>query len=118
MNKDGWTPITQNGPLPEKDVWVQVVEDDRINPDDLRLKRILKDEPRHRVVPAMLLYVDDGWPVWYLCYVGSTPVRHTRNESHWRPMTSLPEVKLVCCGDYNYNGDCCYRKVHPMAQGT
>lgn len=84
MNEDEWVSISEIDKLPKPDVWVQVFEDD--NQDNLFL------EKRQRVTPAKLLFIDaEGYPEWYLGYVGGSPCRHVRNVTHWRPMSEPPK---------------------------
>lgn len=94
MLEGGWTAIEDG--LPEKDVWVQVYEDDTIDPQQVFISTIVGSEIRSRVTPAKLLWIDpEGWPDWYLCYIGGGPVRHVRNVTHWRHMSSKPLSKNV-----------------------
>ncbi|MDE2107128.1 MAG: DUF551 domain-containing protein [Patescibacteria group bacterium] len=69
-----WIPVAER--LPEKDEWVQVFDADR-----------------QRVTPAKLLLIDrEGYPDWYLCFIGGGPLRHVRSGTHWRPMAEAPNA--------------------------
>lgn len=91
----GWTKVEDT--LPELDVWVQVYEDDDDNPQDAFIGKMLDgmypstEHFRQRVVPAKLEYIDsEGYARWFLCYVGASSLRHTRNVTHWKPMSDGP----------------------------
>lgn len=90
-----WVPVGVR--LPEKDVWVQVFEDDNDNPQNAAWGR-LRGTLRQRVTPAKLLHVDsEGYGEWYLCYVGGSHVSHVRNVTHWRPMSEAPNDEVRGC---------------------
>ena len=77
--------------LPEIDVWVLVLEDDTENPQDFFIAQLLKHAPRHRFTPARLRRLDhEGYPEWYMGYVGGSPVNHVRNVTHWMEIPKLP----------------------------
>lgn len=107
----GWIPVTDIKSLPKKDEWVQVFEDDNDNKQDAFIGNLCGTF-RHRVVPAKLLYVDtEGNADWYLCYIGGGPLRHTRNVTHWRPLSDPPnkdsQDKMLCpeCGSTCYRDE-------------
>lgn len=76
--------------LPDKDVWVQVYEDDEDNPQDAYIGKMCGSF-RQRVTPAKLLSIDEeGYADWYLCYVGGGPMKITRNVTHWKHMSEGP----------------------------
>ena len=81
---EGWIPVGER--LPGKDEWVQVLEDDNDNPQDAFIGNMLNTF-RYGAKPARLLSVDaEGNAYWFLCYVGSSPIYHVRNVTHWAPM--------------------------------
>jgi hypothetical protein len=83
-----WNKVEES--LPEKDVWVQVYEDDEDNPQDAYIGKICGSF-RQRVTPAKLLSIDEeGYADWYLCYVGGGPMKITRNVTHWKPLSEGP----------------------------
>lgn len=86
--EDGWIPVGDT--LPPLDKWVVVFEDDNDNPQDAFISKMCKTF-RQRATPAKLLCVSaDGYPDWYLCYVGGGPVRHVRNVTHWHHLPINP----------------------------
>lgn len=93
----GWIPVSDVKSLPKRDEWVQVYEDDDDNQQDAFIGRLI-GSLRKRVVPAKLLYVDqEGNADWYLCYIGGGPLRHTRNVTHWRPLSNPPNPGADRC---------------------
>ena len=87
-----WVPVSVA--LPDKDVWVQVFEDDNDNPQDAFIGGLTKTF-RQRVTPAKLLSIDsEGYADWYLCFVGSGPAKHVRNVTHWQPMAEAPNAEV------------------------
>lgn len=86
--------------LPEVDVWVLVLEDDTENPQDFFLAKLLKNKPRHRFTPAKLRRLDnEGYPEWYLGYVGGSPINHVRNVTHWAEIPVLEEKEMENSGE-------------------
>jgi hypothetical protein len=84
-----WIPVEDS--LPEKDQWVQVLEDDTIDTYQVFICSIAKTKIRYRSTPAKLFAVDsENYPIWYLCHVGSSRIEHVRNVTHWKPMSATP----------------------------
>ena len=93
VNVRGWIPVSES--LPEKDMWVQVYEDDNDNQHDAFIGGLTKTF-RQRVTPAKLLSIDsEGYADWYLCFVGGGPAKHVRNVTHWQPMAEAPNAQVT-----------------------
>ena len=87
----GWIPVADS--MPEKNVWVQVYEDDTIDEQDAFINK-LRERPLQRVTPAMLYFTDEeNQAHWYLCYIGG-PYEHVRNVTHWKPLSDPPNPQL------------------------
>lgn len=88
-----WIKIEPGCQLPEPDQWVLVFEDDRDSAQDFYIQKFLGNEPRKRVSPAKLLEIDrEGWPCFYLCYIGGPVTSIYRNITHWRYLPECPKV--------------------------
>jgi len=88
--------ISVQAHLPLADEWVQVYEDDDDNPQEAFIGKLYHGKVRKRVTPARLLNVDrEGYPIWYLCYVGGGPVCHVRNVTYWRPLSAPPDLSCL-----------------------
>lgn len=95
----GWISVEER--LPEKHVWVLVLEDDNVEWKDLLQRRFVsasggwKEPVAIRVTPARFLeskVSSDGhlWTDWYLRSRNENrgPVR---NVTHWKPIEEAPE---------------------------
>lgn len=80
----GYDWISVNDVLPDIDEWVLVYENDLDNEQDAFIGKMCGTF-RQRVTPAKLLGLDtvDGFPIWYLCIIGSGPLFHVRNVTEW-----------------------------------
>jgi len=90
-NSPEW--ISVDDRLPEINQWVIVFEDDT---ESLQTKFInsMVNPPcdNYRVKPAKMRSIDsEGYPDWYLCYVGGGPAGTYRNVTHWQPMPIRPK---------------------------
>lgn len=83
----GWIDADRNPPELYK--WVSVLIDHNVG--DYIHKMLRKGEPRYEVIPAYILYMDDGLPSWRkgMGITRSTGVEYV---THYKPLPDAPNI--------------------------
>lgn len=98
MNKQ-WKDVESE--LPPKGQYVNVLEDDNINGQDVYFGRLLRKETYkpQRVRPARLRSVDnDGFAYWELLDMNGYAICQPKNVTYWQELPDVP-VELIKAED-------------------